>query len=101
MLAGTSRNWRSQRRRTSWATSAETSLDQPSAVLKLTTRTGLLYWPVSRSWMTVSRSAVLAPDPAMLTEIVHHQVDVLIRARRHDRRCPIGLTHYRTPRNRD
>ena len=37
-----------------WATSSETSRDQPSVVLKLTTRTGLLYWPLSKSRKTVS-----------------------------------------------
>jgi hypothetical protein len=38
------------------ATKSETSRTQPSAMLKPITRTGLLYWPCSRSAMMVSRS---------------------------------------------
>jgi hypothetical protein len=53
---GTSRSCRSQRRRSSWATSAETSSDQPSAVLNPITRTGFSYGPSSRASVTASRS---------------------------------------------
>jgi hypothetical protein len=35
------------------------------------------------------------PDPAMLAQVVHHQIDVLIVAAGHDRGRPAGLTHYR------
>jgi hypothetical protein len=49
IVGGRSRVCRLQRRRNSCATSSETSSDQRSAVLKATTRIGLLYWPVSRS----------------------------------------------------
>ena len=48
-VEGSSRICRSQRRRSSPATSSETSSDQRSAVLKATTRIGLLYRPVSSS----------------------------------------------------
>src|SRR6476469_4468378 len=50
------RSCRSHRRRSSCATSAETSCDHFSEVLKETTRIGLLYCPSSKSTMTVSRS---------------------------------------------
>jgi hypothetical protein len=40
----------------SWVTFSDTSADQPSAVLKPMTRIGSRYWPLNRSWMTVSRS---------------------------------------------
>jgi hypothetical protein len=60
----------------------ETSDDQCSAVLKYTTRMGLLYWPASRSRMTASSSVALSSasrqDPAESAKIVHHQVDVVI-----------------------
>jgi hypothetical protein len=51
---GTSRSCRSQRQRSSAATSAETSRDQPSVVLNAKMPTGFLYWPSSRSVTTVS-----------------------------------------------
>src|SRR5438477_3643745 len=54
MHAGSSRRSISQRWRNSSAISAETSRDHPSAVLKLTTRTGFLYWPLSKPRKTVS-----------------------------------------------
>ena len=42
--------------------------------------------------------AGLWPYPAEPPEIVDHQVNVLIVAPGHDRRCPAGCTHYATPR---
>src|SRR5207237_5931185 len=54
MLGGSSRISRSHRRRSSLATSSETSLDQPSAVLNPPTRTGLEYCSSSKSRMTIS-----------------------------------------------
>jgi hypothetical protein len=57
------RVWRSLRPRNSWATSSDTSADQLSAVFKPITRIGSVYWPLSRSWMTVSRSPVWFVPP--------------------------------------
>src|SRR5437764_5910599 len=54
--SGNSRSCSAQRWRSSRATSSDTSRDHPSAVLKPTTRTGLLYWPSNRSLMTLSSS---------------------------------------------
>ena len=65
----------SQRRRSSCAISAETSSDQRSAVLKLTTRTGSWYCPVSRSaddrFQVGLFGIGLPPDAALAPQIVH------------------------------
>ena len=42
---------------TSLAMSSDTSRDQPSAVLRATTRRALLYWPKMKLRIIVSRSA--------------------------------------------
>src|SRR5258708_36867476 len=54
-LGGTSRASSSQRRRSSSATLADMSRDQPSPALKLTTRTGSENCPPTRSWITFSK----------------------------------------------
>jgi len=84
---GTSRSYRSQRWRSSWATSAGTSRDQPSAVLKATTRTGSLYCPSIRSRMTASRSV-----PSALASGLPRGRRVIVNAR-HDRGRPTRLSH--------
>jgi len=62
LLAGrdwfTSRSWRSHRRRSSAATSADTSCDHLSAVLMATTRIGLWYWTKAISVQTVDQLPV-------------------------------------------
>jgi hypothetical protein len=92
MLAGSSRRTISQRCRNSSAISAETSRDQPSAVLKLTTRTGFLYWPLSRSkdGLVIRHFRIgLAPDSADLAEIIDNQINILRIARDDRRDCGI------------
>jgi hypothetical protein len=77
----------------------ETSCAQPSSGLKPKTPIGFLYWPSRRCLDDGFEVGMLdvgfAPDPALPAEIVHHQVDVLIVAVRHDRGRPIGPTHYK------
>ena len=76
-----SRRCRSQRRRSSCATSAETSSDQPSAMLKPTTdRVAILACQKVLDYgLKVSRLAVrLAPSASDLSEIVGYQIDGLL-----------------------
>ena len=81
MKAGTSR---SQRRRISSATSAEMPRDQPSAMLKATTRTGLEYWAgeqVLNDGLKVRGLDIgLAPGAAVLAEVVDDEADILVVA---------------------
>jgi hypothetical protein len=87
-----SRCCRSQRRRNSWATSAKTSCvlggvegddaDRVAVLLREQIfQVGALY-------------VGFRPDAAETPEILHHLVDGLIVAARHDRGRPIGLTDY-------
>jgi Transposase len=48
------------------------------------------------TWRRRARLATVA----RLTEVVHHQIDVLIVAAGHDRGRPAGPTHTQTPRYR-
>jgi hypothetical protein len=92
-----SRCCRSQRRRSSWATSAETSCDQCSAVLKgnHADRAFILTGQkVENDGLQLGRAVVgFAPDPTQPAEIVHHQIDIMIVATGHDRGRPVGPTH--------
>ena len=63
--------------------SGETSSDQCSSVLNATIRTGLLYWPDSRSATMVSTSAFsiwVFPVNRPVGKAVYHKVDGFIRS---------------------
>src|SRR5205814_8653100 len=89
--------------RSSRATSSDTSSDQPSPVLKPTTRTGFLYCPLSGSEMTASRLDIgLAIGAAQVAEIIQHEIHRLIIVTvRHNRRGPSRPRHQSnsTPQN--
>ena len=61
-----------------------------SAMLKATTRIGLLYWPVSRFWMTASRSVRPAPKLGRVSQNRRPPNNGLIAIVRHDRGVQLG-----------
>jgi hypothetical protein len=99
--AGTSRSCRSQRRRNSIATSAETSRDHPGSVERKDAYRifVLALQQIGDHGLEVSHIEVgFAPDPAEPAQIVHHQEDIMVIPAGNNRRGPVGSMHYKTSR---
>jgi len=92
-LGGPSGRSSAQRSTNSMAISGDTSREVPRSVSNMITRSGLSYWPDSRSRIHLAMGVVLrrlAPGCAEAAEVVHDQIDVALVAGRHDRG---GETH--------
>jgi hypothetical protein len=81
--------------------SAETSAAHCSAMLKATTTTGSLNWPVMRSREDGFKSGLsdvgLAPDTTTVSEIVGDQIEGLTNAVRHYRWSPHWMHTHLPP----
>jgi hypothetical protein len=92
-----SRCCRSQRRRSSWATSAENVLRPMFGGVEGDNADRASILPLQQvedDGLQLGCAVVgFAPDSTKPAEIVHYQVDVVIVAGRHDGGRPAGLTH--------